>query len=113
MVIYFTLSSSLVEWSFLTLLSILFLVDYLFIMRGERDLLVPNCLLVPPFFAMVESIFPPLFLLYCFLLLPVGMYLRLLLFTAGVLYLPIFDILRLRVSLFGPVLGELLLLFWN
>jgi hypothetical protein len=82
-------------------------------MRGERDLLVPNCLLVPPFFAMIESILPPLSLLYSFLLLPVRVYLRLLPFTAGVLYLLILDILRLRVSLFGPVLGELLLLFWS
>ena len=112
MVINFTLSLFLVVWSFLTLLSLLFLVDCLLIMRGERNLLIPNCLLVPPFFAMIESIFPPLSLLYCFLLLSVVVYLRLLLFTAGVLYLPILDILRLRVSLFGPVLGELLLLFW-
>ena len=82
-------------------------------MRGERNLLVPNCLLVPPFFAMIESIFPPLSLLYYFLLLSVGVHLRLLPFTAGVFYLLILDILRLRVSLFGPVLGELLLLFWN
>ena len=108
MVINFSLSSSLVVWNFLTLLSLLFLIDYLFIMRGERNLLVPNCLRILPFFAMVESIFPPLYLLYYFLLLSVGMYLRLLLFTAGMLYLLILDILRLRVSLFGPVLRELL-----
>ena len=113
MVINFTLSFFLVVWSFLTLLSLLFLIDYLLIMRGERNLLVPNCLLVPPFFAMIEPIFPPLSLLYYFLLLPVGVYLRLLPFTAGVLYLLILNILRLRVSLLGPVLGELLLLFWN
>ena len=113
MVVNFTLSFFLVVWSFLTLLSLFFLIDYLFIMRGERDLLVPNCLLVPPFFAMIESISSPLSLLYCFLLLSVGVYLRLLPFTAGVLYLLILDILRLRVSLFGPVLGELLHLSWN
>ena len=82
-------------------------------MRGERDLLVPNCLLVPPFFVMVKSIFPPLSLLYYFLLLSVGMYLKLLLFTAGMLYPLILGILRLRVSLFGPVLRELLLLSWD
>ncbi len=82
-------------------------------MRGKRDLLIPHCLLVPPFFAMIESIFPPLSLLYSFLLLSVGVYLRLLPFTAEVLYLLILGILRLRVSLFGPVLGELLLLSWN
>ena len=82
-------------------------------MRGERDLLVPNCLLVPPFFAMIESISSPLSLPYYFLLLSVGVYLRLLPFTAGVLYLLILDILRLRVNLFGPVLGELLLPFWS
>ena len=113
MVINFTLSFFLVVWSFLTLLSLLFLVDCLLIMRGERNLLVPNCLLIPPFFAMIESILPPLSFLYYFLLLPVRAYLRLLPFTAGVLCLPILDLLRLRVSLFGPVLGELLLLFWN
>jgi len=62
---------------------------------------------------MIESILPPLSLLYSYLLLPVIVYLRLLPFTAGVLYFLILDILRLRVSLFGPVLGELLLLFWN
>ena len=82
-------------------------------MRGERDLLVPNCLLVPPFFAMIESISSPLSLLYYFLLLSVGVYLRLLPFTAGVLYLLILNILKLRVSLFGPVLRELLLLSWD
>jgi hypothetical protein len=82
-------------------------------MRGERNLLVPNCLLVPPFFAMIESILPPLSFLYYFLLLPVRVYLRLLPFTAGMFYLLILNILRLRVSLLGPVLGELLLLFWN
>ena len=62
---------------------------------------------------MIESIFPPLSLLYYFLLLSVGVYFRLLPFTAGVLYLLILDILRLRVSLIGPVLGELLLPFWS
>ena len=82
-------------------------------MRGERNLLVPNCLLVPPFFAMIESIFPTLSLLYYFLLLSIKVYLRLLPFTAGVLRLLILNTLRLIVSLLGPVLGELLLLFWN
>ena len=57
--------------------------------------------------------FSPLSLLYYSLLLSVGVYLRLLPFTAGVLYLLILDILGFRVSLFGPVLGELLLLFWS
>ena len=75
LVINFALSSFLVVWSFLTLLSLLFLFEDLFLMRGERDLLVPNCLLVPPFFVMVKSIFPPLSLIYYFLLLSVGMYL--------------------------------------
>ncbi len=82
-------------------------------MRGERNLLVPDRLLVPPFLAMIESILPPLSLLYHFLLLPVRVYLRLLPFTAGVLYFLILDILRFKVSLFGPVLGELLVLFWS
>ena len=113
MAINFTLSFFFVVWSFLTHLSLLFLVDCLLIMRGERDLLVPHCLLVPPFFAMIESIFPPFSLLYYSLLLSVGVYLRLLPFTAGVLYFLILDILGFRVSLFGPVLGELLLLFWD
>ncbi len=113
MVISFTLSFSLVVCSFLTLLSLIFLIEYLFIMRGERDLLIPNCLLVPPFFAMVKSIFSPLSVLYYFMLLSVGMYLWFLLFTAAVLFLLILGILRLRVSLFGPVLREFLLLSWG
>ena len=86
---------SLIIWRFLTLLSLLFLFEGLLLMRGERDLLVPNCLHIPPFIVMVESISPPLSLLCCYLLQSVRMHLWFLVFTIGALYFCILGLLRL------------------
>ena len=63
LVINLVLAFSLIIWRFLTLLSLPFLFEDLLLMRGERDLLVTNCLHIPPFIVMVESITPPLSLL--------------------------------------------------
>ena len=75
LVINLILPFSLIEWRFLALLSLPFLFIDLLLMRGERDLLVPNCLHIPPFIIMVESIFSPILFFCYFLLLSIKMYL--------------------------------------